>query len=73
MAFETVEAEIHGQVFRKRTSNGKRFIAYAQAEGEQPSVCVFSTAKRAEDWGFWMRDRFDCLAHGWASATLVTP
>ena len=71
MTTEIIEAEIHGQVFRKRTRTGQRFIAYAQAEGEHPEVCAFKTAKNAESWGFWMRDHYDCLAHGWAEAKVV--
>lgn len=69
---ETIEAEIHGELFRKRTNKGKRFIAYAQAEGQKADVATFSTAERAEDWGFWMRDRYDCEAHGFAMARVVS-
>jgi len=72
MTTETIEAEIHGQIFRKRTRTGKRFIAYAQAEGEAPEVCAFKTAEKAENWGLWMRDRYDCFAHGWAEARPVS-
>lgn len=72
MAREIIEGEIWGLKFRKATTTGKRYIAAAQAEEwDVPSVVAFKTAERAERWGFWMRDQYDCVAHGWSPAVVV--